>query len=504
MKTYILLAIVGLLLVSCFEDNGNYRYTTGEQITVSGVEKEYLRHFMNDRLVVRPEVTSTDPEARFEYLWTISSQGRLGDTLTQDKVLDTLVNWDPNLNYTLVLAVTNTNSGYTVYQEAELIVGTPYSRGWYVLKDDGRQADIDLYSEQGKLNDILSFVNGQNLKGKAQKLSFIANHQVFDEEKNKYTAQKTLFALTDQDLLGIDISKAGINRTFENIFYEVPERPQPQMMFETMMSSYLLNDGKVYSIFNMSDNSGKFGMPANLNGGYDYRLSKHAYCDYFNDLLVFDELSSSFYTTTYYIGSLLGIKDGQDTEMTCSHNNKRLLYMGNKELYMGTTAYAVMEDKNRSDIRMISRLDLSNRSSYISISNDTILPTEKAFKAERFALSQTEEVLYFVADGKLWARNIAGKHGLETEQFTIPSGETVSFLKYLKYKEEGIDYNYVVLGTQVGDRYKIRFFAKLSGGNIDPRPELVLPREGESASGHAGDVLYVSPKMNDNSYIHTF
>ena len=178
--------------------------------------------------------------------------------------------------------------------------------------------------------------------------------------------------------------------------------------------------------------------------------------------------------------------------------------MGNKELYMGTTAYAVMEDKNRSDIRMISRLDLSNRSSYISISNDTILPTEKAFKAERFALSQTEEVLYFVADGKLWARNIAGKHGLETEQFTIPSGETVSFLKYLKYKEEGIDYNYVVLGTQVGDRYKIRFFAKLSGGNIDPRPELVLPREGESASGHAGDVLYVSPKMNDNSYIHTF
>ena len=55
--------------------------------------------------------------------------------------------------------------------------------------------------------------------------------------------------------------------------------------------------------------------------------------------------------------------------------------MGNKDLYMGKTAYAVMEDLDRPDIRMISRLDLSNRSDYISISNDTILPTEKAFKA---------------------------------------------------------------------------------------------------------------------------
>ena len=193
------------------------------------------------------------------------------------------------------------------------------------------------------------------------------------------------------------------------------------MMFETMMCSYFLNDGKVYSIFNMSDNSGKFGLPANLNGGYDYWLSKQAYCDYFNDLLVFDELSSSFYITSYYINSLLEVKDGPDTEMTCSRNNKRLLYMGNKDLYMGKTAYAVMEDLDRPDIRMISRLDLSNRSDYISISNDTILPTEKAFKAEMFTLSQTEEVLYFVAEGKLWARHIAGKHGQEKEQFTIPS-----------------------------------------------------------------------------------
>ena len=77
MKKYILLAIVGLLLMSCFEDKGNYSYTVGEQITVSGVEKEYLRYFMNDRLVVRPEVCSTDPDARFEYLWTISAQRML-------------------------------------------------------------------------------------------------------------------------------------------------------------------------------------------------------------------------------------------------------------------------------------------------------------------------------------------------------------------------------------------------------------------------------------------
>ena len=46
-------------------------------------------------------------------------------------------------------------------------------------------------------------------------------------------------------------------------------------------------------------------------GGSGYWLSKQAYCDYFNDLLVFDELSSSFYITSYYINSLLEVKDGK-------------------------------------------------------------------------------------------------------------------------------------------------------------------------------------------------
>ena len=40
MKKYILFLIFVLQLISCFEDKGNYSYTVGEQITVSGVEKE--------------------------------------------------------------------------------------------------------------------------------------------------------------------------------------------------------------------------------------------------------------------------------------------------------------------------------------------------------------------------------------------------------------------------------------------------------------------------------
>jgi len=504
MKTYGFLILMILGLASCFEDEGNYKYADGEIITISKVEKEYARSFMEERLNITPEVVSTDPDARFKYLWTISEKSQLGDTLTCSAVLDTLVNWNPNKTYTLVLAVTNTHTGYTVYQEADLIVSTPYSRGWYVLKDDGQYTDVDLYTTDRKLGNIVQEVNGCNLKGTARKMSFISNQQIFDEEKNAYTGCKTLYLMTDQDIFGIDVSMAKVNMTFGNLFYESPEKCNPQMMFESMMNNYFIHDGKAHSIYNFSDNSGKFGMPVNLNGAYEYELSKHAYCGYYLwDLLVFDNKGSSFYKVTYYINSLVGVVDGRNTEMSCSDNNKTLLYLGNKDIDGGTTAYAVMQDKTDPSIRLISRLDLSESSS-VSISNDTILAGQHAYNAEMFTMSQTEEVLYFVSGGKLWSRNVAGKRGGETEQFTIPAGEEATFLKYMKYKEEGIDFNYVVLGTRLNGNYKIRFFAKKSGGNIDPLPELVLPRHGEDATGNAKDVLYISPKVGGYSYMHTF
>ena len=122
-----------------------------------------------------------------------------------------------------------------------------------------------------------------------------------------------------------------------------------------------------------------------------------------------------------------------------------------------------------------------------------------------------------VEDVNVRTRMVEELHEKQKLILTMPSGNDmdVNFrrLKYVRYAD---DFLIGVIGTKnecetiKADitkfmQEKLRLvFAKLSGGNIDPHPEVILPREGESASGHAGDVLYVSPKMYDNSYIHTF
>ena len=122
-----------------------------------------------------------------------------------------------------------------------------------------------------------------------------------------------------------------------------------------------------------------------------------------------------------------------------------------------------------------------------------------------------------VEDVNVRTRMVEELHEKQKRILTMPSGNDMDRnfrrLRYLRYAD---DFLIGVIGTKnecetiKADitkfmQEKLRLvFAKLSGGNIDPHPEVILPREGESASGHAGDVLYVSPKMYDNSYIHTF
>ena len=122
-----------------------------------------------------------------------------------------------------------------------------------------------------------------------------------------------------------------------------------------------------------------------------------------------------------------------------------------------------------------------------------------------------------VKDANERTKMVEELHEKQKRILTMPSGNDMDRnfrrLRYVRYAD---DFLIGVIGTKnecetiKADitkfmQEKLRLvFAKLSGGNIDPHPEVILPREGESASGHAGDVLYVSPKMYDNSYIHTF
>lgn len=506
MKQLYFFLIIVVCFSSCFEDEGNYNYTENEQITITGIENSYSRLYLKERLQIIPEVKSTDPDANFEYSWTIYSGGTyIGDTITQTLTLDTLVDWNPEKTYTLIFAARNKNTGFTTYKSTDFVVNTPFSRGWYVLKNNGSQVDIDLYTDDNtQTQNVIGFVNNKQLKGKAEHLWYISDYAIFDIEANGYKDKKTLFVLTDENLFGLNSTRATIIQNYENMYFELPQYCQPTYMGVNTYSLCMINHGQLYTLSNQSATNGKFGTPKIVAGQDNYYLSKYAYNDYLDNVLVFDTISSTFFTGTNSLNFLTPLIDSPETELSSTANNQRLLYMGGQKPYYGKLAFAITQDKT-SGKKQIARIDLSNSKKHVTIKTDVLTPEDELSRAELHTLSFTEEVLYFVADGQLWARNIAGKDGAEISQFHIPAGERATFIKSVKYTEKNVtNQNYVILGTTNGTNYTIRFFAKTTAGNLNPEPEIVFPRKGETASGIAADIMYLSPKLHSMSCVYSY
>ena len=65
------LSAMVILLVSCFKDKSNYDYAPNEKITVTGINSSYDRISLVDSINIKPTVVSSDPAAKFQYVWGI-------------------------------------------------------------------------------------------------------------------------------------------------------------------------------------------------------------------------------------------------------------------------------------------------------------------------------------------------------------------------------------------------------------------------------------------------
>lgn len=96
-------------------------------------------------------------------------------------------------------------------------------------------------------------------------------------------------------------------------------------------------------------------------------------------------------------------------------------------------------------------------------------------------------------------RNMASKGAANVAMsYTIPAGETVTFIKHVPIYSTYIKNNFM-LATQSGNRYKVRVFNLTTTGDITGAP--VYTFEG---NGRAGDIMYVYPNLSNNHYPCTF
>jgi hypothetical protein len=73
----------------------------------------------------------------------------------------------PAKAWILEFAAKNKHTGYTKIITSTINVGTQFTRGWYILKDNGNQSDLDLFLTPttivptSSIENVYSLVNGK-------------------------------------------------------------------------------------------------------------------------------------------------------------------------------------------------------------------------------------------------------------------------------------------------------------------------------------------------------
>ncbi|TCC99650.1 PKD-like family lipoprotein [Pedobacter hiemivivus] len=516
MKIINTLLLTGFVLfaASCKKDKSNYDYKSAEVFSISNFKSAYTVISEKDHIVADPIITSTDPEADFEYRWWIYGGDIVGvDTLSKTKQLDYLVK-KSTAQYGLVFKVTNRHTKYTQYYTANVNVGTAFTTGWYVAKDDGNAADLDLFLTpssivpEGKFENIYSTVNGSKLEGKAMMMNYFGQLQTTISRRTS-----TLFLTTDKTIAGVYISTLKAIRNFNTSFIEPPAISQPDFVFFSSGAYYLGNAGQCYAINLSSSNSGQFGARKLKDAdNTPYHLSKYFLASGQGDPLFFDETSSSFLTSP--IGSGLTLARVNDdvklpplppTGMPAINNQMQPLYIGYKSRNYNSvdsryeiTGYGVFQDKRDATKKVIAKLaPNSATTTKLYITNEVIKPADKIYNATLFTLLvEDENIMYFVLGNEVWSRNLS--NGFEQLQFTAPAGELITYIRHKALTVGSYPFNYFMIGTKVGENYKVRMFTK-SSGNLSASPHFTL--EGK---GIVRDVMYVSPNVSDGTYSNTY
>ncbi|HEY8387674.1 MAG TPA: PKD-like family lipoprotein [Parasegetibacter sp.] len=509
-KYIMALTIVGTTL-SCYKDRGNYDYKDREDISISGIEPSYTVIGYEEKLNIQPQVSSNYTGADFEYFWgvydgsgTVNAR-RNYDTIARTKDLDYRVDL-PAGEWVITFAAKNKITGVASIFRSNVSVVTRFTRGWYVIRDNGTNTDVDLFTTPTNLNPgvkyegLFEMVNGRSLEGKSGSLAFFTTYR--SDFTGSLQVGRTFMLWSERDMAAVDLNTFQLIRDFNTIFYETPATRKPMSINVGMNAIYMINDGQLHSIHNIASNKGYFaGAKIADDQNTPYYLSKYYLATLLHNTLFYDELNSTFYSATGNGSTLVKTTSAGASKMPNANINKTLRYLGHKSYSAAMVGWAFLQDKTDPNLRILAQISAPN-SNALTITPDTLLSTSNLYHAEKMTLLNGDEnLIYFSRGNQVWSRNLSNKN--EVLQFTVPAGETISFIRHRKFTgsaaaETNYYHNAVVVGTQVGNMYRIRVFNKVSG-NISGNPITIL-----EGNGFATDVMYMSPAVVGSTYQPTY
>ena len=493
-----MLLAAAFLLAGCFDDDSTYAdgNAVGE-IVVTGMEENYSKTaYIGEMLTITPEVQSYVDEQNMTYRWLLLD----ANTGTEDKqgnvVEPTVIATEKNLNYEVAigpgtyqlrLEATASPSGYTVYKTAMLTVRTTFSQGFYVLKEtaDGN-TDLDLLTLEGKQGEnLMAQVGGAPLKGEPQSLTPLYSMSYINTDNDQMENTNAIAVTTttgDMKVCRTSDFKTIFDRS--NIrFEEMDNDEKPYGFFLSVMYMNMLTNKGLYSIFsseNAGANSGRFGYPTSTCGGSRYYFSDQV--NAYGGGACWDESTHSLLAFDYNMQTTpLTYDDFTGEELTQNLTGSECLHCGYNYMSNTSTGLFVLENKAEAS-RYLYLADCSFFGVYLT-KCIRMAPESHAAKATSYSTcGQSASYLYCVDGGKLYVCNFNDDTlpEVEIKPQGIGSGETITMVtnQYWMPSSGQTTFDYLIVGTTVGDGYKLYFY-ETNGGAPQGQPVYTLTGKGK-------------------------
>lgn len=485
----IILIITVLSLValshSCLEDKGNYSYSEPFEITVNGLDEAYCKITMVDSFIFTPQISPENRE--YSYFWGIYESYAQGytpkmDTICYTKNLIDAINL-PIGNYTLVFGIKDCESGYCHLQKIELQIESELTTGWYLLKDDGVNTDIDVYTQNEKLENVIATANkGYQLLGKASTMLYIPyDYMVLDTLANTYKSETVMAVLSEKDANIIRVEDGKIIRHFDDMFYFPPAVKHPTDIFFGDNSIYLINDDKIHYIDKSGENTGRFGEAIIDNYCITHRVSTD-----FSTPVLWDEISASFKSVNSYDSRLIPFTDNPETGLPPINNlDAELLFMGASGFPDKAICLLKKRKSGEYELRILNAGYLS------SYRNNTLVnvPLESNHpltQAQLWATDINSDILYYIFDQQIYSCDLNDQYLISTPQLSpFPVNEEITFIRNLTFSTKAYKFNYLAIATHTNGKYKLYLYT-VENGVLQPDPRVL------EGNGKVKKVMYIN------------
>ncbi|MCI6549791.1 MAG: PKD-like family lipoprotein [Prevotella sp.] len=504
----ILACLVTIVQTSCFSDDSSMGSNSVSDITISGIENAYtMTAFVGEHLKIAPTVESAYAESDLSYEWMLINDktgtvSAAGDTiqpiiLSHDKNLDYEVSLSPG-TYQMRFIARSKSNNYTAYQLSTLTVQTEFSQGFYILKEtaDGN-TDIDLLNSKGGFSeDLLKNVNGTAMKGKPLRMSMEYDMCYINTETDAMDKANAI-AITTQDkqiLLSRTTDMKPIFDKTNLLFDPMDEDEVPYGFLYTQMMGhyYFSTSGLRYSSgpdYEGTLNSGKFSAPISSFKGSEFYV--HDIPSY-GGVFAWDKESHSLMALDY-MGEEgpLTYSNLTGEELTQNLQGFDCLCAGYNLMNRIGTAIFILDNAIAGE-RYLYQTQSDFNQMYLK-SRTKVSPTSHLAKATAFSVNASSaKYVYCVDHNKIYAVVFSSENLDEVEiPVKVGAGETITYVGNQFYYN---DFNYLIVGTQQGDNYKVYMY-KLIGGAPDGGPVATVAGKGKIKS-----VKYLRSSFNKNMW----